>query len=693
MQDEERVSRPSGQTEAAGVAIEAVRFRPTPAKATERRRMLRPLPLAFLVGGVIVGWFLWFIFTAKSVAIEIAPPDAALTLRGGFALRLGDIHLLREGRYRLAATAPGYYAIDESVRIGEERSQTVALAMTRLPGRVTFDISPAGAEVTIGGAAEPAGIAPFETLVAAGPATADVTHDRYQPASVSFDVAGMDRAQTVTATLAPNWADVTAPTRPAGAQILIDGEATGATTPGPVEVLAGERRIALRLEGYQTWTDILHIEAGTELLLPAVALERAGALLAIASTPSGASITVDGAYQGTTPLQVDLAPGRHDVRVFKVGYGAQTRSVRSRSGEREAISFALDALQGELAVQTLPEDAELWIDGELNGPASGVVTLTAVPHEVEIRKEGFASFRKTVTPQSGFTQQLKVRLLTLEEARMEALQRVRRSGGGQELVLLQPGDIQMGASRREPGRRANEVLRMAKLTRLFYLSRHEVTNAQFRAFAAGHSSGDFQNIDLDENDQPVVEVSWREAAQYCNWLSRKDGLAPFYREEYGDVVGFDAEALGYRLPTEAEWAWVARDAAPEGALRFAWGDKLPPPERHGNYADRSAAHLVARVILGYNDNYIASAPVGTFPANAKGIHDIGGNVAEWIHDYYQIPDGAEATDPLGPERGDYHVIRGASWQKGTVTDLRLSFRDYGSAGRQDLGFRIARFAE
>ena len=693
MQDEERVSRPSGQTEAAGVAIEAVRFRPTPAGATERRRLLRPLPLAFLVGGVIVGWFLWFIFTAKSVAIEIAPPDAALTLRGGFALRLGDIHLLREGRYRLAATAPGYYAIDESVRIGEERSQTVALAMTRLPGRVTFDISPAGAEVTIGGAAEPAGVAPFETLVAAGPATAQVAHDRYQPASVSFDVAGMDRAQTVTATLAPNWADVTAPSRPAGAQILIDGEATGTTTPGPVEVLAGERRIALRLDGYQTWTDILHIEAGTELLLPAVALERAGALLAIASTPSGASITVDGAYQGTTPLQVDLAPGRHDVRVFKVGYGAQTRSVRSRSGEREAISFALDALQGELAVQTLPEDAELWIDGELNGPASGVVTLTAVPHEVEIKKEGFASFRKTVTPQPGFTQQLKVRLLTLEEARMEALQRVRRSGGGQELVLLQPGDIQMGASRREPGRRANEVLRTAKLTRLFYLSRHEVTNAQFRAFAAGHSSGDFQNIDLDENDQPVVEVSWREAAQYCNWLSRKDGLAPFYREEYGDVVGFDAEALGYRLPTEAEWAWVARDAAPEGILRFAWGDKLPPPERHGNYADRSAAHLVARVILGYNDNYIASAPVGTFPANAKGIHDIGGNVAEWIHDYYQIPDGAEATDPLGPERGDYHVIRGASWQKGTVTDLRLSFRDYGSAGRQDLGFRIARFAE
>ena len=708
MHDEERVSRPSGPSatapssaaapsapsDADGVAIEAVRFRPTPIGATERKRLLRPLPLAALAGALLVGWFLWFIFTAKSVSFEIAPTPATLALDGGFALRLGDVHLLRQGRYRVAATAPGHYAIDEPVRIGEARSQTIALTMTRLPGRVTFDISPAGAAVTIGGAAEPAGAAPFETLVAAGPASALVTHERYQSATVSFDVAGMDGAQTVTATLAPDWADVTLPTRPAGAQVLIDGEATGAATPGPIEVLAGERRIAARLDGYQTWTDILHVEAGKDLLLPPVALKRAGSRLAVATTPAGASVTVDGAYQGTTPLQVDVAPGRHDVRVFKVGYAAQERRVQSRSGGRESVSFALDALQGELAVQTQPEDAELWIDGQLHGPARGVVTLTAVPHEVEIKKPGFASYRKTVTPQPGFTQQLKVRLLTLEEARMAALQRVRRSGAGHELVLLRPGEIQMGASRREPGRRANEVLRTAKLTRLFYLGRHEVTNAQFRAFASGHSSGDFQNIGLDEDDQPVVEVSWREAAQYCNWLSRQDGLAPFYREEYGDVVGFDAAALGYRLPTEAEWAWAARDAGDEGgALRFAWGDKLPPPERHGNYADRSAAHLVARVILGYNDNYIASAPIGAFPANAKGIHDIGGNVAEWIHDYYQIPDAGEATDPLGPERGDYHVIRGASWQKGTVTDLRLSFRDYGSAGRQDLGFRIARFAE
>ncbi|MCY4058892.1 MAG: SUMF1/EgtB/PvdO family nonheme iron enzyme, partial [Gammaproteobacteria bacterium] len=150
---------------------------------------------------------------------------------------------------------------------------------------------------------------------------------------------------------------------------------------------------------------------------------------------------------------------------------------------------------------------------------------------------------------------------------------------------------------------------------------------------------------------------------------------------------------GYRLPTEAEWAWSARHVGAAKLLRFPWGDQLPPPDKHGNYADQSAAHTVGRIIFGYNDNYIASAPVGTFPPNNKGVYDLGGNVAEWVHDFYEIPDGSSVVDPLGPRQGDYHVIRGASWMHGTVSDLRLSGRDYGIDGRPDVGFRIARFAE
>ena len=92
---------------------------------------------------------------------------------------------------------------------------------------------------------------------------------------------------------------------------------------------------------------------------------------------------------------------------------------------------------------------------------------------------------------------------------------------------------------------------------------------------------------------------------------------------------------------------------------------------------------------------MVSAPVGSFSANQHGIFDLGGNVSEWVHDVYVIPasSGVVVTDPMGGQRGDNYTIRGASWALGRLPELRLTYRDYGQAGRDDVGFRIARYAE
>jgi formylglycine-generating enzyme required for sulfatase activity len=101
------------------------------------------------------------------------------------------------------------------------------------------------------------------------------------------------------------------------------------------------------------------------------------------------------------------------------------------------------------------------------------------------------------------------------------------------------------------------------------------------------------------------------------------------------------------------------------------------------------------VLQGYEDRYPVSAPVGSFPPNALGFADLGGNVAEWIHDVYWIPppDAPLERDPAGPPPGDLHVILGSSFLHGSVSELRLAFRDYGLKPRPDVGFRIARYAE
>ena len=123
---------------------------------------------------------------------------------------------------------------------------------------------------------------------------------------------------------------------------------------------------------------------------------------------------------------------------------------------------------------------------------------------------------------------------------------------------------------------------------------------------------------------------------------------------------------------------------------------MPPVGRAGNYADRSAGIFVDTALTVYDDGYPLTAPVGRFDPNPAGVYDLGGNVAEWMHDVYVVnstPAGQTEVDPAGPSEGQYRVIRGSGWRHSSISQLRLSYRDFGDLGRLDVGFRIARYAD
>jgi formylglycine-generating enzyme required for sulfatase activity len=166
-------------------------------------------------------------------------------------------------------------------------------------------------------------------------------------------------------------------------------------------------------------------------------------------------------------------------------------------------------------------------------------------------------------------------------------------------------------------------------------------------------------------DHPVVNVSAEDAQAYCQWLTRHDR---------------ELELIGpndvYRLPTDLEWSEAAglsgergqtpseRDSLVRG--KFTWGEGWPPPQESGNFADRSAIGSLGRqkILTEYEDGFIFTAPVGRFSATATGIHDLAGNVWEWVSDKYG--GGAAAAD--------WAVARGGCYSTFEEDNLMISYR-------------------
>ncbi len=209
------------------------------------------------------------------------------------------------------------------------------------------------------------------------------------------------------------------------------------------------------------------------------------------------------------------------------------------------------------------------------------------------------------------------------------------------------------------------------------------TRKDFEAFATatGLKSEAWKNPGFKQTpDHPVVNVTWREAEAFCKWLTEKERKA-------GLLKGGEA----YRLPTDAEWSKAVGLPVEVGATPeerdmgvqdvYPWGNQWPPPAGAGNYAGEETQTEIP--IPNYNDGFANTSPVGKFRANAFGLHDMGGNVWQWVSDYWNSENRAK-------------TLRGGSWYNGAIPLSLLSSCRISSSPdtlHDTYGFRIVKGVE
>ena len=267
-------------------------------------------------------------------------------------------------------------------------------------------------------------------------------------------------------------------------------------------------------------------------------------------------------------------------------------------------------------------------------------------------------------------------------------------------MMIDAGQFLMGSPPKEPGRRNDEGPHLVRISQPFLLGKYEVTQRQFQqlmGFAPSHfmpgSEGKAKVLKFDTNAFPVERVSWFDAVAFCNELSKRDGYRPYYKmtkvEHDGNSITQAALVVeggnGYRLPTEAEWEYACRASTTQ---RFHFGST----------SSSKKANFIARgpSVYGSPGKEVSlgrTTIVGSYPPNSWGLHDMHGNVAEWCWDWYNKDYYSHSLpkDPLGPDNGHHHVLRGGSWLVNEAS-CRSASRFYltGDQRKYFAGFRVAR---
>ncbi len=428
--------------------------------------------------------------------------------------------------------------------------------------------------------------------------------------------------------------------KPSNAIVMIDGKPQILNENGElfVRLSCGEHSYSVQSPGYQT--EESKFTLGVEKVFKEVVLQSLASSVTLTCATPGASLYVNDEIKGTGRWTGELFPGDYLFEARMPAHYPQKLSVTLGEREQKNVELpALEAQTGNLDVQFMPLNSEVYLDGKRLGTTPDLFRSVLVgTHKVEIKKEGYATKTETITIEEGQTAALAGEL----EKNVEPVQNALASSGGGasgaekktftvngvpfNMVKVDGGTFTMGATPEQGGDADSDEKPTHRVTLDgYYIGETEVTQVLWQA-VMGKNPSYFKAENL-----PVEQVSWDDCQTFIKKLNELTGG-------------------NFALPTEAQWEFAARGGNKSQGTKYSGSDDIDDVAWHESNSS-SKTHAV-----------------GTKQPNELGLYDMSGNVWEWCADWYGSYSSAAVTNPAGPASGSGRVNRGGSWS----SDARYS---------------------
>ena len=423
--------------------------------------------------------------------------------------------------------------------------------------------------------------------------------------------------------------------QPRNAVVTIDGIQQNVSSDGEYSAMLpyGTHTYKVEAGGYISKSGSFSVSSG-DMTPISVSLVSALATISVTCPTPAVSLYVDKKSVGNAPWSGSLREGMHLVEAKKNGYRSQQKTIRLSQQQKLDVAFGeLVAILGNLSVNYKPFGADVYVDGKKLGQSPRVFNgLLVGNHQVEVRKDGYATNKKSVMISEGQTASISGTLSsnTASSSNGYASSSSVSSGSNVisipvrngitiEMVKVEAGIFMMGATSEMQNPYDDEKpVHQVALTNDYYMSKYEVTQALWQA-VTGKNPSKFKGDNL-----PVERVSWNDCQVFIRNLNNMTGRK-------------------FRLPTEAEWEYAARGGKKSRGYQYsgssnisdvAWFDDINRNKKH---------------------------PVGTKQANELGLYDMSGNVWEWCQDRYGSYSSSFQKNPTGAIMGEYRVFRGGRW--------------------------------